>query len=525
MSVLHAYNVSYQFSNGDTLFCNLNFTLTQRRTALVGDNGVGKSILGKLLAKQLTPSQGSIEQFAQVAIQSQEAQPLLKSDMTIAQLLGCDKTLAALAAIARGECEQTLFDAVAEQWQLPEQLSAQLATLGLTTDPHAPCNTLSGGQLARLRLWQLFNSNAKVLILDEPSNHLDNEGRAWLIEQINHFTGYILLISHDHQLLEHVTHIWELSSLGLKQYGGNIGYYLQQKHQQQQSLNQQLQEVKRQQTQLKLQAQKDREKAHQRAAQSNKLRVQGSQAKIMLNNQKDQAGAHLAAKQKNQQQREKKITTKAEQLRLKSEQNNAIQFYLREVPEHTKVKKTLVSLVDLQLPFGSTSAITVQVKTAQKWHIKGNNGCGKSTLFRVLQNHLKAKSGELRVNTPLSYVDQHFSLLPSQLSVIQVVEQNCPAISKSDCYTLLAGIGLKHKKVEQPVASLSGGEKMKLTLLCASHQQATPLLLLDEPDNHLDLGSKQQLAKALNQYKGSFLLISHNDCFVKHAGVTHTLAM
>ncbi|MBD1581981.1 ATP-binding cassette domain-containing protein [Pseudoalteromonas sp. S16_S37] len=525
MSVLHAYNLSYQFGNGDTLFKDLSCTLSHQRTALVGDNGVGKSVLGKLLAKQLTPSQGSVEQCEQVALFSQETQPLMSSDITIAQFLGVDKALAALEAIARGEYEQTLFDAVAEQWQLPEQLSAQLIELGLTSDPHALCCSLSGGQLAKLRLWQLFTSSAKVLILDEPSNHLDSNGRAWLIEQLNQFSGYVLLISHDQQLLQHVAHIWELSNIGLKQCGGNICYYLQQKHQEQQAINKQLQEVKRQQTQLKLAAQKDREKAQQRAAQGKKLRVQGSQARVLLNSQKDKAGANLAAKQKNQQQRNQKLHNKNEQLQLKSQHNNAIQFYLSEPSECGKVKKTLVSLVNLQLPFGNASALNLQVKTSQKWHIKGGNGCGKSTLLKVLQNTLKPLSGELKVNTSLSYVDQHFSQLPSLLNATEVVEQYCPTVTRSDRYTLLASIGLKHKKVEQPISSLSGGEKMKLTLLCASHQLPTPLLLLDEPDNHLDLISKQQLAKALNRYQGSFLLISHDDYFVKQVGVAHTLAM
>ncbi|BBN83863.1 ABC transporter ATP-binding protein [Pseudoalteromonas sp. A25] len=525
MSVLHAYNLSYQFSNGDMLFNNLSCTLSHQRTALVGDNGVGKSILGKLLAKQLEPSLGHVELHGQVAMFSQEPQQLVNSNITIAQFLGYEKVFAALEAIAQGDYEQTLFDQVADHWRLPELLSAQLANLGLADNPHLPCCMLSGGQLARLRLWQLFNSSANVLILDEPSNHLDSNGRAWLLEQLNSFSGYALLISHDQQLLQHVTHIWELSNLGLKHYGGNIQHYLLQKDIEQQAVHQQLHELKRQQVQLKLQAQKDKEKAQQRASQGKKLRVQGSQAKVLLNSQKDKAGANLASKQKNQLQRNQKLLSKTEQLQLKSQQHNAIEFYFNERQEEAIAKKTLVSLLDLQLPFGNASAINLQVKAGQKWHIKGNNGCGKSTLFKVLLNNLRPISGEVKVNTTLSYVDQHFSQLPSQLSVAQVVEQNCPTICKSDCYTLLAGIGLKHKKVEQPIASLSGGEKMKLTLLCASQQRPAPLLLLDEPDNHLDLRSRQQLAKALYDYKGSFLLVSHDAYFVEQISVTHTLTM
>ncbi|CAH9064516.1 Nucleotide-binding protein ExpZ [Pseudoalteromonas holothuriae] len=525
MHILHAHNLSYQLCNGDTVFNNLSCSISHQRTSIVGKNGIGKSILAKLLAKQLQPSQGSVELMAQADMFSQEPVHFINSDITVAQFLGYEKTLQALDLIAQGQCEQHLFDLVAERWQLPEQLSTQLSTLGLPNNPHLPCNTLSGGQLARLRLWQLFNSQAQLLILDEPSNHLDAKGQAWLIEQLNTFTGYALIISHNHELLRHVTQTWELSEIGLRKYGGNIEHYLAQKHSEQRAVTQQLHEVKRQQAQLKLQTQTNKEKAQQRAAQGKKLRNQGSQPKMLLNSQKNRAGSNLASKQKNQQQRQHKLHSKTQLIQQKHQQNTVEKFYLSDPTQSALNKKTLVTLLNVHLPFGTSVPINLTVCTQQKWHIKGSNGCGKSTLFKTLLNQLAPLSGELFVNTPLSYVDQYFSQLGHQLNSVQALNQYCPHLSTSNIYTLLAGIGLTKIKTEQPITTLSGGEKMKLTLLCASQQQPTPLLLLDEPDNHLDLESKLQLAKALSQYQGSFLLVSHDTYFVNNIGITHMLKL
>ncbi|CAM4130848.1 ATP-binding cassette domain-containing protein [Pseudoalteromonas byunsanensis] len=525
MPVLTAQNLSYQFADGDIIFQDINCTINHPRIGLVGKNGAGKSILAKLLAKQLTPTRGSVNCKMQIGFFDQHSEQQLDDSTTIAQLLGYERVLQALEKIAQGDFEQALFDTADQQWQLPETFSQQLKAMGLPDDHHILCSQLSGGQLARLRLWQLFNSDAKLLILDEPSNHLDTDGQCWLLEQLALFQGHVLLISHDYTLLQYVTHIWELSELGLKQYGTNFDNFLVQKDTEQRALSSQIHTVRKQQLEVQKQAQLNRQKAQKRAAQGNKLRASTSQAKVLLNSKKDSATASLSSSQKNQQQRQKKLSEKYTQLRLKQQQHQYQRFYLGNIAKADISKRSLVSVQNLTLPFGQQNEFSFTIYQQQKWQIKGANGCGKSTLLKVLLKQLSPSTGSVTINTALSYIDQHFTHLEPYLSPLQTLLQRCPHLTKSLAHTLLAAIGLKNSKANQTVTSLSGGEKMKLSMLCASQQQPTPLLLLDEPDNHLDFESKQQLAHALFEYQGSFLVISHNPHFIASLGITHELAL
>jgi len=229
MPLLQANKISYQFDNGELLFGQLSCTLNHRRVGLIGRNGIGKSLLSSLLTKTLAPTEGTIELHTSVASYSQLPSELLSSEVTIAQYLKLDSVLDALMRIESGDCNQKWFDIVGEQWQLRQALSNELAALGLPNNPDFPCQQLSGGQLARLQLWQLFKSQAGLLVLDEPSNHLDSQAREWLLQQIRDYPQAILLISHDRQLLREMEHIWELSCLGLTEYGGNYDFYRRQK--------------------------------------------------------------------------------------------------------------------------------------------------------------------------------------------------------------------------------------------------------------------------------------------------------
>ncbi|MCF6436943.1 ATP-binding cassette domain-containing protein [Pseudoalteromonas sp. MMG022] len=525
MPVLTAQNLSYQFADGNVIFNALNCAIDHTRIGLVGKNGAGKSILARLLAKQLAPTQGRIHSQASIGFFDQHAKQHLDSSTTIAQFLGHDSTLKALEKIANGHCEPALFDAVEQHWQLPQTLSQQLIAIGLPNDYHMLCKHLSGGQLARLRLWQLFDSNAELLILDEPSNHLDADGRQWLAEQLSAFRGHVLLVSHDHTLLKQVSQIWELSELGLKQYGTDFDNFLIQKHTEQSTQSKQINAVRKQQLVVKRQAQLNKEKAQKRAAQGNKLRASNSQAKVLLNSKRDNATANASSNLKNQQQRQKKLQDKHAQLRLKQQQHQTQQLYLGNISKTDTNKRSLVSAQQLTLPFGQQKALNFTIYQQQKWHIQGANGSGKSTLLKVLLDQRAPKSGSVIINTTLSYIDQHFLHLTSHQNCLDTLTQTCPELTHSVARTLLAGIGLKKTKVSQPINTLSGGEKMKLSMLCASQQSPTPLLLLDEPDNHLDFDSKQQLAKALSEYSGSFLIVSHDEYFLTNIGITHELSL
>ncbi|HCH0919762.1 TPA: ABC-F family ATP-binding cassette domain-containing protein [Vibrio parahaemolyticus] len=522
MPVLQAFNVSHQFDNGETLFQSISCSMTKRRVGLVGRNGIGKSLLASILAGETQPASGVVTSPSSFMMYRQQPSDLLSGQQSIAQFLETDSVLHALKQIEQGDASEHWFELVGEQWDIELKLKQQLAAMGLPQDPDFSCARLSGGQLARLQLWQLFENETELLILDEPSNHLDTEAKQWLIESMRHFVGAILLISHDRELLREMEEIWELSGLGLQVFGGNYDVYAEQKRTELQAVERQLAQVDKQKKRLAEQAQKNREKADQRAAQGNKLRKDGSQPKILLDGKKNSATASTSNRNKNEQLRQVHLQAKERALQSRHEQLKAQKLYLADNPNRSR---KVLSIQEGILPFGDSTPITLQIFANDKVHLKGKNGCGKSTLLKALLGELSLLSGELQVNTPLYYLDQHFGAVNPNLSLLENVMETCQEMTESEARTLLAGIGFRRDAVFRLGCVLSGGEKMKLAMLIVSHQHSQPLLLLDEPDNHLDLESKIMLSQALNTYKGGFVLISHDQDFASESGVLRQIEL
>ncbi|UPQ90269.1 ATP-binding cassette domain-containing protein [Vibrio sinaloensis] len=517
MPILQAHQLSYQFADGKSLFNDVSVTLRHKRVGLVGRNGSGKSVLADVLSGERRPTSGYVKVTKKVHTYHQLPSSLLNSDLTIAGYLNLEPQLHALAQIESGKCDQHWFDLVAEQWSLKYDLQNQLLALGLPSDVHFPCAKLSGGQLAKLQLWQLFQSDAQLLVLDEPSNHLDQAGRMWLRDQLRQFYGYVVLVSHDRLLLREMDQIWQLSSLGLTQYGGNYDHYYAQQQQHAAAIERQLDSVHKQQKALQRQAQRNKEKADQRTAQGMKVRRSGSQPKILLNGLRDKATSAVAHRNKNELGRSACLQQKVQALTARQARDQTQKFYM-----HDAIQKRgpLISLVNAVLPFGQCEPIHFQLGHGDKLWLKGDNGSGKSTLLNVIRAKQTLKGGRCLVNAPVYYLDQHFALLAPELSMLEAFHQRCATIPASEARTLLAGIGFRRDDVHRKVAHLSGGEKMKLAMLIVSHQDSAPILLLDEPDNHLDLDSKILLARTLASYPGAVMMVSHDSDFAEQSGVT-----
>ncbi|MDW6093960.1 ATP-binding cassette domain-containing protein [Vibrio rhizosphaerae] len=522
MPVLQAYNISHQFDNGEKLFQQLSCSMIKNRVGLVGRNGVGKSILASILSGEQQPSSGTVTLPKSFLVYRQQPSDLLSGELSIAQFLGKHHILEALKQVEAGDCSEHWFDVIGDQWDLPIQLIQQLEVLGLPPDADFPCARLSGGRLARLQLWQMFASDVELLILDEPSNHLDVQAKQWLLASMRAFNGAILLISHDRVLLRDMEEIWELSGLGLQVFGGNYDVYAEQKRTELQAVERQLASVDKQRKKLAVQAQRNREKAEQRAAQGNKLRQTGSHGKSLLDAKKDKATASGSSRSKNEQLRQAHLQNKTQLLKVRKEQLKGQKLYLEDSQSHAG---KVVSMLDGVLSFGRTQPISFQVCANEKIHLTGNNGSGKSTLLKTLFGEVALQQGELRLNTPLYYLDQHFGTVQPKLSIMDNLMQQCGGLKESDARTLLAGIGFRRDSVFRLGYTLSGGEKMKLAMLIVSHQPEQPLLLLDEPDNHLDLESKVILAQALCNYRGGFILISHDHDFARESGVQRDISL
>lgn len=513
MPALQVNKLSYHLDNGTKLFDDISFTLPRGVTALIGRNGAGKSILASLLSGDIKPSHGVISTDVSVQSFSQSNSISFQQDETIASFLGIDKQLSALHRVEQGSHAEADFELIDDNWEIKLDTLKIIEKLRLPNNLERRCISLSGGERTTLSLWTLFQSDAKLLILDEPSNHLDKKGKQWLINQMTSFAGDVLVISHDREILQEVDSIFELSSLGLSYFHGNYSDYLTEKQNNSEALERKLINLKKQKRNALNEMHNSKVKAQKRASQGNKLRTSGSQAKVLLDSKKNKAEKSSSSRTSQSKATIAEIDRKKATLMKKKEIVKPLSLSIR----HEKGKNIQqLFLEDVVLPFGSAEKLNFKVTTNEKIHLVGENGSGKSTLLKIILGQLKPKNGKVNVNAKTFYCDQHFSLLAHSLTMLECMEIYCTNLNEVEVRSILAGVGFRGDKVFRPIAHLSGGEKMRLMILIASHQIELPLLLLDEPDNHLDIASKNVLANALNEFKGSFILISHDEYLVNH---------
>lgn len=530
MPLLSTHQLSYELNDGRTLFNNLTISLTHKRTAIVGQNGSGKSLLAALLYGNITPTQGHITRTSNIGYFAQlpnECSP--STSITVGDFLEISDVLEALDKLASGHCESVLFEIIGDNWNAHNDVTEKLRTIGLPLNPALTVSKLSGGEYTKLQLLKLFEQHPGLLILDEPSNHLDEEGKHWLLDKIKQFEGAILLVSHDRVLLNEMEEIWEIEDQTLHLYGGNYNAYKKQKTAQHEAFRRQLSALQQQTKHLEKQAQHNYEKAQQRASTGNRLRKNGSQAKVLLDKKRDNATKAASARNKNERARAAHITQHKQQLLQTASHkplvDKPLRFYLKDQLNHKShaKNKTAFSLENVILAYGTQQPLSLSINTHQKLQVSGKNGCGKSTLLKTLHKSLHAQAGRLSINTSTAYLDQHFSLLHNKATALENLMTQCPTLLLSEARTLMASAGLHGDTAMQSVATLSGGQKMKLAMLIVSNQRQQPFLLLDEPDNHLDIESKSVLAHAIKHYLGGILLVSHDTNFMIDCKITKAI--
>lgn len=520
-SAITTHQLSFQLDTGEWLFNDLNLNLNEKIAGLVGRNGVGKSVLVSLLSGQCIPTKGSVITKGKIGYYSQLPSDLIDSQRTIAEFMGVSKQLSALKSIQKGSSEQRDFDVVAEDWTIEERVISDLLSLRIPADPSVCCRSLSGGQLALLQLHRLFQSDYEVLLLDEPTNHLDAIGRDWLIKHMQRFDGVILLVSHDRVLLNQVEAIYELTRLGVDHFSGNYDAYLQQSRIAEQALNKRIEGLKSEQKKLMRQAQTNKEKREQRESKGKQLRKSGSQPKILMDAMKNKAEQSQSAGLRNQRNQMDRNQSKLAVLEIQQETVKPQALYVQQAQDLKK--RTLLRVTNCMLDYGSDKEMTFTVSQSERLHLDGPNGSGKSMLLKAIHGKHSHYNGEIRRYAKTVYMDQNFGMLASTDSILESLLKHSDGLVEGTARILLAGIGFRRDSVYRKVAHLSGGEKMKLSMLLVSHIADGPLLLLDEPDNHLDIESKQRLATALNQYKGAFILVSHDAFFIDAVGINKVL--
>lgn len=515
--------VSHVLPDGRTLFADLNASFDLRPTGLVGRNGVGKTLLARILAGQLQPSSGHCQGSGSVHYLAQQVAP--PEGFTVGDLAGVQHTLDALERIESGSTALEDFDAVGDRWDIHQRLRHELEIYNLGyLDAATPASHLSGGEAMRVALIGALLSEADFLILDEPSNHLDRPNRQALTEQLGRWKRGLIVISHDRQLLNAMERIVELSPQGLHSYGGNYSFYAQRKAEERQNALEQLNQRKLERQREQRAMRQQRERQERRQARGQRQGKEANQAKILLDRQKERSENSAGA------MRQKQSDTRAllnQRVREAAQQvGDKAEIVVQAIPATQAAGRRVAKLDGVELPFvvGPTRCISLTLTGQHRVGVIGPNGCGKSTLLRVLAGQATPTAGLCKVRPESAYLDQRLGNLDPEKTVLEQLQEVNRTAPEADLRMRLAQLGLDAQKIETPSEWLSGGERLKGSLACVLYADPPPqLLLLDEPNNHLDLVSAQALETMLRSYQGALLVVSHDDAFLGNLELTDRL--
>mgnify|MGYP002593832656 FL=1 len=500
MIVLSGNDISVSFG-GETLFHDVNFRLEENgRAGLVGVNGCGKTTLMHVINGRQEAETGGISKAAGIKLGCMEQYVIRDDNITLYDevleifrpLIDTENELADIAvAIDTGDhSEQTL----SRQMQLQERFEREggltyksmtcsaLAGLGFSEeDFNKPISVMSGGQKSKAQLAKLLLSGSNILLLDEPTNHLDITACEWLEKFLTEYKGAYIVISHDRYFLDKVTDTtFEMENRTLREYKGNYTRYLK----------------------LKAEAREAQQRVYDRTVKEIN-RIEG-----IVEQQKRWGQEHnfiTAASKQKQADRLKETLEKPEDL------PEAIKFTFRAKEGGAN---DVLTAKGLSKSFDGTVVFTnaeLDIKKNTTTFILGENGCGKTTLLKILTGEYQADSGEYKFgnNIQFGYYDQAQTDLDPSKTVIDEVWDRYPGMTQTQVRSALAQFLFKGDDVFKNVGKLSGGEKARVSLLKLMLSKAN-MLLLDEPTNHLDIHSREALENALASYGGTLLIVSHD---------------
>ncbi len=517
-------DLSYHFSNQHLLFDQLNFSVEkQEKIAIVGNNGTGKSTLLKLMAGLLQPSEGSILSSSVPYYIPQHTGLLNK---TLAEALGIREKLMALDAILKGSVSQQDYDTLADDWEIETRSKVALSYWQLPPlDLDAPVDRLSGGEKTKVFLASLLIHTPEIVLLDEPSNHLDQSSRELLYRFIDQCKSTLVVVSHDITLLNRLQKICELSGLGIRTYGGNYSFYKEQKAIEVNALNESIHEEEKSIRLARKQAQEVRERQERRTASQgaqNKMQV----PRIMRNTLRNSAENTASRLKDKHAEIIREGQGKLSELKQQKEQQKELKLDFDNASLHAG--KLLTEAI--QVNFGYQSGMELwkepldfKLYSNDRIHLLGNNGAGKTTFVQLLTGILIPSSGEVKQNHfNWIYLDQNYTQVDVDCTVEELAERyNRRNLEEHEVKIRLNRFLFSPDTWKKNCRALSGGEKMRLYLCCLMISNQTPdLIILDEPTNNLDISSLQILTQTIKAYKGSLLVISHDRYFVDEIGVT-----
>ncbi|MFJ3924733.1 ABC-F family ATP-binding cassette domain-containing protein [Streptomyces sp. NPDC090022] len=515
--------LSFDWPDGTPVLDGLQLTVGPGRTGLIGLNGSGKSTLLKLIAGTLTPSDGHIAVAGTVGHLPQDV--TLDTALRVDDALGIAATRAALHAIEAGAATEENFAAVGDDWDVEERALATLDQLGLgSIGLDRTVGDLSGGESVLLRLAALLLARPDVLLLDEPTNNLDLRARNRLCAAVESWSGVMVVVSHDRELLERVDQIAELREGEVRWYGGNFSAYEELVAAEQEAAERMVRvaeaDVQRQKRELAdTHVKLARRKRYGQKSQENK-RVPPIVAGARKRAAQESAGKLRTAHTEKLVQARERLHEAIESVRDDAEIRIELPTTL--VPPGRRV----LTLRDVRLAHGATVRGEWDLRGPERIALVGRNGSGKTTLLRTIAGLIEPRAGEAVTHVPTRFLPQRLDVLDERRTVVENVAWFAPEATNNRIRARLAHFLFRGGRADQPAGNLSGGERFRAALAALLLAEPAPqLLMLDEPTNNLDLASVRQLTDALESYQGALVVASHDVPFLESLGITRWLLL
>jgi ATPase subunit of ABC transporter with duplicated ATPase domains len=523
-------NILYKHPNKDVVFSNINLKINDHsKIALIGNNGVGKSTLLKLVAGSVKPVEGHIKSKASPYYIPQVFGQY--NHLTVAQALRIEYKLNALNHILAGNVTESNLRSLDDDWTIETRCTEALNYWKLKDmDLMQKMETLSGGQKTKVFLAGILIHRPEFILMDEPSNHLDVESRELLYNFIKTTTATLMIVSHDRTLLNLLNTVCELTKQGIIVYGGNYDFYAGQKQIETDALSL---EINGKERALRIAKEKERESLSRQQkldARGKKKQEKAGVARIMMNTLRNNAENSTAKIKSAHSDKIEGISNELKGLRKELPDIDKMKFGFDNSTLHKG--KVLITASHANYRYGKDMIweknITLQILSGERIALKGSNGSGKTTLINMILGELEPQTGYVkRANIRSVYIDQDYSLVNDQLRVYEQAQQfNRSQLQEHEIKTRLARFLFTADDWDKLCGILSGGEKMRLMLCLLTISDESPdVIVLDEPTNNLDMQNSRILTAAINEYRGTLIVVSHDLHFLDriHIGRAITL--
>jgi ATPase subunit of ABC transporter with duplicated ATPase domains len=527
MGYLNAYDISYTHPDKEELFKNLNLSLQgNKKAAMLGKNGIGKSIFLQILSKIKIPDNGVVESSSKPFYVPQHFGQY--NDLKIGEALQINDKLDAISQITSGNVSNKYLSVLNEDWNIEEKCREAFSLWKINhLSMNQKMNSISGGEKTKVFLAGIFIHKPEIALLDEPTNHLDTKSRNILYDYVSENKNILLIVSHDRVLLDMLNPIFELTENKFITYGGNYTFYRDIKEQHLRMLFKNLREKEKELKTAKKTARKAIERKNRLDSRGEK-KHKGNIPPVLMNQLKNKA---------------EKSTSKLRELhsdKLKSIQDE-ISESRKDIPDNDQIKmnfdnttlytgKVLVKADKINFRYGYQNLwkddFSLEIRSGDRLIIDGDNGCGKTTLIKLILGELSPGTGSIELaNLNGVYIDQDYTLIKDHYSIYEQAEQyNDGSMPEHEIKIRLSRFLFDRSTWSKPCSSLSGGEKMRLAVCCLMIRQHAPdLFALDEPTNNLDIPNIEILTSAIGNYKGTLIVISHDKKFLEDIGINRKI--